>query len=49
MDRDNFIFATENNIVSIVSYKHVLDNKIYNLKERVTERKLILVKLAKKY
>jgi len=36
-----------NNIVSVISYKHVLDIKIHHLKERVTERKLILVKLEK--
>jgi len=36
-----------NNIVSFVSYKHVLDIKTRHLKEIVTERKLILEKLDK--
>jgi hypothetical protein len=35
------------NIVSVLSYKHVLDIKIHHLKETVTERKLILVKVEK--
>ena len=36
-----------NNIVSVLSYKHVLDIKVHHLKETVTERKLILVKMEK--
>jgi len=36
-----------NNIVSDASYKHILDIKIHHLKETVTEKKLILVKLKK--
>jgi len=45
--RTTLSLSHRNNIVSVLSYKHVLDIKVHHLKETVTERKLILVKMEK--